>query len=74
MDRWPSLAIWSKFGFVTPVFLDTFDPTQSHMRGGYVIIGYGRDAADVAINNQFGPPVYPIYQNIQVQRIEEKDI
>lgn len=52
----------------------TFDPTQLHMRGGYVVIGYGRDAADVAINNQFGPPVYPIYQNIQVQRIEEKDI
>jgi transglutaminase-like putative cysteine protease len=45
----------------------TFDATQAELRGGYVVIGYGRDAADVAIYNQFGPPVYPIAQNIQVQ-------
>lgn len=52
----------------------TFDATQAELRGGYVAIGYGRDAADVAIYNQFGPPVYPIYQNTQVQLIEEKDV
>lgn len=52
----------------------TFDATQPELKGGYVAIGYGRDAADVAIYNQFGPPVYPTYQNIQVQRIEEKDV
>lgn len=52
----------------------TFDATQDQLRGGYVAIGYGRDAADVAIYNQFGPPVYPITQNIQVQLIHEKDI
>ncbi|MEJ2179223.1 MAG: transglutaminase family protein [Gammaproteobacteria bacterium] len=51
----------------------TFDATQASLRGGYVAIGYGRDAADVAIYNQFGPPVYPNTQNIQVQLIEETD-
>lgn len=52
----------------------TFDATQTELNGGYVAIGYGRDAADVAIYNQFGPPVFPSYQNIQVQRIEENDV
>lgn len=50
----------------------TFDATQSELTGGYVAIGYGRDAADVAIYNQFGPAVFPIRQNVQVQLIEEK--
>ncbi|XOV87882.1 MAG: transglutaminase family protein [Pseudomonadota bacterium] len=44
----------------------TFDPTQPELRGGYVAIGYGRDAADVAIYNQFGPPVYPVEQEVDV--------
>jgi transglutaminase-like putative cysteine protease len=48
----------------------TFDPTQPVLKPGYVSIGYGRDAADVAIYNQFGPPVYPTLQNINVERIE----
>jgi len=48
----------------------TFDATQAELRGGYVAIGYGRDAADVAIYNQFGPPVYPTAQNISVKLIE----
>jgi len=51
----------------------TFDATQTELSGGYVAIGYGRDAADVAIYNQFGPPVYPITQDIRVQLIEEKN-
>jgi transglutaminase-like putative cysteine protease len=51
----------------------TFDATQAELTGGYVAIGYGRDAADVAIYNQFGPPVYPIKQDVRVQLIEEKD-
>jgi len=51
----------------------TFDATQIELTGGYVAIGYGRDAADVAIYNQFGPPVYPITQDIRVQLIEEKN-
>jgi transglutaminase-like putative cysteine protease len=34
----------------------TFDPTQSGLEGARVTIAYGRDAADVAIYHQFGPP------------------
>ncbi|MDY6943528.1 MAG: transglutaminase family protein [Pseudomonadota bacterium] len=52
----------------------TFDATQAELTGGYVAIGYGRDAADVAIYNQFGPAVYPITQDIRVQLIEEKNL
>ena len=35
----------------------TFDPTLSEPRGGRVIIAYGRDASDVAVYTQFGPPL-----------------
>lgn len=45
----------------------TFDATQATKRGGYIAIGYGRDAADVAVYNQFGPAVFPFYQNVRVQ-------
>lgn len=47
----------------------TFDPTQAELKGGYVSVGYGRDAADVAIYSQFGPAVYPKTQTITVKRI-----
>ncbi len=49
----------------------TFDATQHGTPGGYVVLGFGRDAADVAIFNQFGPAVYPIEQLISVDQIEE---
>jgi len=52
----------------------TFDATQPELRGGYVAIGYGRDAADVAIYNQFGPPVHSTQQFIDVQLINENDL
>ncbi len=42
----------------------TFDPTQRDVRGGRVVIAYGRDAADVAVYTQFGPPA--IYTSIDV--------
>lgn len=48
----------------------TFDTTQSALKGGYVAVGYGRDPADVAVYNQFGPSVYPTMQAIGVKRIE----
>lgn len=48
-----------------------FDATQVERKSGYVAIGYGRDAADVALYNQFGPPVYPIEQSVDVQLIEK---
>jgi len=47
----------------------TFDATQTGSNGGYVVLGFGRDAADVAIFNQFGPPVYPIEQLVKVEHI-----
>ena len=49
----------------------TFDATQANLKGGYVAVGYGRDAADVAVYNQFGPAVYPISQTIDVERIRD---
>ncbi len=51
----------------------TFDATQPELKGGYVAIGYGRDAADVAIYNQFGPAVYPIAHQVCVQCVGEDD-
>jgi transglutaminase-like putative cysteine protease len=47
----------------------TFDASQADLKGGYVAVGYGRDAADVAIFNQFGPAVYPTAQTVRVDRI-----
>ena len=44
----------------------TFDATQAVLKGGYVTIGYGRDAADVAIYNQYGPGISPIEQRVTV--------
>ncbi len=48
----------------------TFDATQTELKAGYVAVGYGRDAADVAVYNQFGPAVYPTAQNVHVERIQ----
>tara|TARA_R110000868_G_scaffold304437_15_gene565211 strand:+ start:8961 stop:9680 length:720 start_codon:yes stop_codon:yes gene_type:complete len=47
----------------------TFDATQTGSKGGYVAVGYGRDAADVAMYNQFGLSVYDTKQVIKVERI-----
>ncbi|MEN2283420.1 transglutaminase family protein [Algoriphagus sp. SE2] len=47
----------------------TFDATQKGSPGGYVVLGFGRDASDVAIFNQFGPAVYPIEQLIKVEQL-----
>ena len=49
----------------------TFDATQNTPKGGYVAVGFGRDAADVAVYNQFGPAVYPSKQVVRVKRLEE---
>jgi len=51
----------------------TFDATQAQMKGGYIAIGYGRDAADVAIYNQFGPAVYATAQRVCVEQIHHKN-
>jgi transglutaminase-like putative cysteine protease len=52
----------------------TFDATQAELKGGYVVLGYGRDAADVAVYNQFGPAVYPIKQSVGVERIDNEQL
>lgn len=46
-----------------------FDATQPALRPGYVAIGYGRDAADVALYTQFGPPVLPCMQAVHVEQL-----
>lgn len=51
----------------------TFDATQPLLRGGYVAIGYGRDAADVAVFNQFGPPSVLLHQEVTVERLHERN-
>lgn len=48
----------------------TFDAMQSDSKGGYVAIGFGRDAADVAVYNQFGPAVFPLAQKVGVERLD----
>lgn len=50
----------------------TFDATQTGPKGGYVAVGYGLDAADVAVFNQFGPAVYPIQQIIKVEQLDNR--
>jgi len=48
-----------------------FDPSRpTSNNNGYVAIGYGRDAADVAVYNQFGPPVYPLVNEVKVKLLE----
>lgn len=48
----------------------TFDPTQQEPRGGRVRVAYGRDAADVAVFNQFGPALYPTRMEVQVEELD----
>lgn len=33
----------------------TFDATQPEPRGGRIVVGYGRDIADVAFISNYGP-------------------
>jgi transglutaminase-like putative cysteine protease len=47
-----------------------FDATRSEQRSGYIAVGYGRDAADVAVYTQFGPAVYPVVQEVRVELLE----
>lgn len=48
----------------------TFDPTQEEIRGGRVALAYGRDAADVAIYHQFGPPAIFTSMDVSVELLE----
>jgi len=46
-----------------------FDTTQSSMKGGRIVVAYGRDAADVAIYTQFGEPVEILNMEVTLGRI-----
>ncbi|MDI9244643.1 transglutaminase family protein [Marinobacter sp. CHS3-4] len=46
-----------------------FDPTQSNMDGGRIVVAYGRDAADVAIYTQFGEPVEMLNMQVGLETI-----
>ena len=47
----------------------TFDATQDSLAGGRIAIAYGRDAADVAIANQFGPAVFPYHMMVNIKQL-----
>ena len=48
----------------------TFDATQDAPRGGRVTLGYGHDAAQVAIFNQFGPALAAHRMVVSVELLE----
>jgi transglutaminase-like putative cysteine protease len=48
----------------------SFDAVRTTAMDGYVSIGYGRDATDVAVYTQFGFPVYPLTQTVSVVQID----
>lgn len=50
----------------------TFDPVQSHLYGGRVVLATGRDAADVPVFHQFGPPLIPRSLRVSVERLGER--
>lgn len=47
----------------------TFDPTQSDLSGGRIVIAYGRDAADVAVFTQFGDPTTVLDMRVTVEQM-----
>lgn len=51
----------------------TFDPTQLKPKGERVALAYGRDAADVAIFNQYGPLLLPKNIYVNVKKLEDVD-
>jgi len=46
----------------------TFDPTMRHTGGARIAIAHGRDAADVAIYNQYGPLLLPDDMEVIVEK------
>jgi len=45
----------------------TFDPTDEDIHGGRLAVAYGRDAADVAVYHQFGPPAIFSSMDVSVE-------
>ncbi|MGD2113122.1 MAG: transglutaminase family protein [Gammaproteobacteria bacterium] len=48
----------------------TFDPAEHRLRGGRLALAYGRDATDVAIYHQFGPPAVASRMEVQVTLLD----
>lgn len=48
----------------------TFDPTEETLRDGRLAVAYGRDAADVAVYHQFGPPALFSSMGVQVELLD----
>ncbi len=48
----------------------TFDPTEDAPRGGRLAVAYGRDAADVAVYHQFGPPAVFSSMDVRVELLD----
>ena len=48
----------------------TFDPSQTPMPDARIAIARGRDAADVALYNQYGPRLLPDEMSVTVSRLE----
>lgn len=49
----------------------TFDPTQERATGARITLARGRDAADVALYNQYGPLLLPQKMSVSVSRHEQ---
>lgn len=50
-----------------------FDPTMGRTGGGRIAIAHGRDAADVAIYNQYGPLLLPVDMRVAVEKIPDAE-
>jgi transglutaminase-like putative cysteine protease len=48
----------------------TFDPTEDVLSGGRLAVAYGRDAADVSIYHQFGPPALFSSMDVRVELLD----
>jgi len=49
------------------------DPTAASQTGWRITVAYGRDAADVALYNQYGPLLLPTELHVSVERQECND-
>jgi transglutaminase-like putative cysteine protease len=47
----------------------TFDPTQTSLSGGRVIVAFGRDAADVSVFHQFGSGAQLMGMEVSVENL-----
>ena len=48
-----------------------FDPTEEVLCGGRLAVAYGRDAADVAVYHQFGPPALFSGMDVRVELLDD---